>query len=130
MGELAPLLPATPAAPGLPAAPVRPSGVAAKVPRRLPCGGWGGPWTAGCKFRATTRPPVADDPDAEKDGGGGTTCGAVLDAVEMPPGMARCSPTGSCGVGEMTELCPIFRSPSWRVEEFSTLGGGAMTAGC
>src|SRR5260370_4273767 len=122
------LLPATPDAAGLPDAPIFPSGVAARLPRRCACGGWDGPPTAGCRFSAMMRPPAAEVPEPERDGGGGTTCGAAVAAAEMPPGMTRCSPTGSWGAGAMMELCPILRSPSWRVE-VSTPGGGAITAG-
>ena len=82
-----------------------------------------------------TRPRAPKDspvgPDPETVGGGGTIRGAPPPTPEdRDPATARCSATESCGAGAITELRPMFRSPSGRVDAISTLGGGATTAGC
>jgi hypothetical protein len=119
--------------PGEPDAPAWPSGAAAKLPRRLPGGGLGGAPQAGSKFSAMTRPrdakPSAEDPAPESNGGGGTRRGAPMPA-DRDPAMLRCSATGSRGAGAITELWLMLSSPGGRLDAVSTLGGGAMTAGC
>lgn len=119
--------------PGAPDAPAWPSGVAAKLPRRLPAGGFGGAATTGRRFNAMTRPRDPAEPEAESDGGGATTCGAMPARTEpddLPEDTARCSLTANCGAGAITALRPIFSSPIGRADVSATLGGGAMTAGC
>lgn len=80
------------------------------------------------------RPPATEDPDADpeadSEGGGGTTCGVEPACPDTAPGMARCSAIDSCGAGAMTEVCAMFRSPRGRAGVLSTLGGGSMTEGC
>ena len=132
-GELAVTFAFAPEEPGLPDAPACPSGVAAKVPRRLPLGGSGGPVTAGCKLSAMRLPrepaeaPLEAEPDT--DGGGGTTWGEMA-PVRLPPGAVLCAATGSCGAGAITLLGAMLISPSRRVDELSTAGGGAIKSGC
>ena len=126
------------AAPADPVAPARPSGVTANAPRRFPAGDSGGAPTAGCKFRAITRPrdpkdaPEGPEEDPEEsDGGGATTCEATPPIADgPPPEIVRCSPTASCGAGAITTLRPIFSSPIGRVDAVSTLGAGAIIVGC
>jgi len=65
----------SPAMSGVPGAPDFPAGVAAKVPRRLPAMSAGGGPTAGCKLRAMSWRPDADEvpaTDVPTDGDGGT----------------------------------------------------------
>jgi hypothetical protein len=57
------------------------------------------------------------------------TCAELpLRDVELLPEGARCASRESCGAGAMTELRPMLRSPSRRVEADSAVGGGAITA--
>lgn len=143
---------------GVPSAPGFPSGVAAKLPRRLPTGGSAGGVTEGCRLRAMICPPASAEREPGIAGGGGTTCPpgppnpvvrAVRVGVPAPepdpssnggggttafpssppiPGSVRCAATGNCGAGTITSDRPIFRSPRRLVEAASIEGGGATTA--
>src|SRR5258708_30144540 len=91
-GPLAFAFPLPALAPGAPEAARWPSGVAAKVPRRLPAGGFGGAPTAGCRLSAIMPPLEWERPDAPSAGGGAITCGErPLNTAESRPGSARCA---------------------------------------